>query len=108
MAYVTVRRKQSIGHMGGVKLEEECAGAWNEADGYWHTQVIGWVPRLDVPSPYSYSPVDRVFEHRRYGAAVIREVAHRRYVLFSVDGPIFAKEEEAMAVYIAGKFTKVA
>ena len=102
MAYVTTKCKQSIGHMGGVRLEQECVGAWNEADGYWDTQVIGWIPRQsDVPSPYAYSPVDRVFEHRRYGACIIREVAHRRYGLYSVTGgPIYVTEEEATQVHI--------
>ena len=93
MGYRITRRKQSTGHMGGVRLLAEC-----------EEQAIGYIPRqAEVSSPYAYSPVHTVYRHPRYGSVVVSEASHRRHVMYSVSGRIYEEEEpatQAMLVHL--------
>lgn len=96
MDYQIKRVKKAIGHMGGMRLSDECRMNPVLEDGEQFALVVGWIPRQStIGSPYVSSPVHVVYAHPRYGTVVISEIHHREYAMFTVSGKIFTDENEA-------------
>ncbi len=80
--------KTITSHAGHFRFLAECEGGPDGADFI----VIGAIPRQpDVPSPFAYAPHWAVYRWNGQ-PVVIREVSHKRYVVYRVDGPILPVE----------------
>ena len=61
-------------------------------------RFIGYIPRhFEIPSPYSYSPVETVYLWQDK-QVIKKEVFHKRFEIFEIpkSEPIFVEEEQAM------------
>lgn len=83
----TISKLKTItSHVGVSRFFDECTGRHGD-------RPIGCIPRRDdVPSPYAYSPTWYVYDW--HGVPVIlREVSHKRYVVYQVGGPLLPVED---------------
>jgi len=79
---MTFKKLKTItSHAGHARFLAEC----EETD-------LGHIRRQDtIPSPYAYSPVWPVLSWQKR-AVIIREVSHRRYVVFEVFNPEYVND----------------